>query len=152
VGCDVFDRVTVFGFDRDKAIGDQAAEVEGDLRTVTIRHGHRAAILTGPICFTRLLKRREKFTRCRDADGIASNCLGKLISRETSDFRAGGHKNDAHQADRTQSLQTNHWSDYPRPSRNYQREYRSQERSSIIAISLVFTWDNLLSTVRSVAA
>jgi len=55
----------------------------------------------------------KSFPRRRDANGVASNCLGQLISRETFSFRTGGHKNDAHQADRTQSLQANHWSDYP---------------------------------------
>ncbi len=87
VGANVFDLLAVLRFDGNETIGDQTAEVQRDLRAVSISCRNGAAILTCPIWLARFFERGEKFAGSRDTDGIVANGLGHLIGRKTRRFR-----------------------------------------------------------------
>ena len=46
IGPDIFDLLTVLGFDGDEAISNQTAEVQGDLRAIAIGHRYWPTVLS----------------------------------------------------------------------------------------------------------
>ena len=56
IRANIFDLLAVFCFNSDKAIGDQATQVKGNLRAIAIRHWHRRAILPRPVYFARFFE------------------------------------------------------------------------------------------------
>src|ERR1700730_14831026 len=55
----IFDLLSVARLDRDETIGNETAEVERNLRAVTVSHRDRRTILTWPVYFCRFRKSRE---------------------------------------------------------------------------------------------
>ena len=82
VRADILDLLTVLCFDGDKSIGNQAAQVQRDLRPVAIGHRDRRAILAGPVRFARLFQRCEQFARRRNTDRLGADGPGQLVGRQ----------------------------------------------------------------------
>ena len=113
VGSDVFDLLTVLCFDRDKAVGNQPAEIQRDLRAVAVSYRHWPAILTRPVRLLQLSKRGKEFARCRDADRVASDGFFQLIGWKTPGVGGAGRcENTCRQCKESQFGQTNHAHDY----------------------------------------
>src|SRR3984893_5638436 len=86
VGPDVLYLLTVFRFNRNESVRDQAPEIKRGLGAVLVTRRDRSAHLADPIRFTRLFERRNKFARSWNADGMEPNRLGPLIGRQTRRF------------------------------------------------------------------
>src|SRR5213079_1059538 len=106
---DVFDLLPVFCFDSNKTVGNQTAQVQRNLRAIAVRHRYWPAILTCPVCLSRLSKRGEKFARCRDADRIAPNSFCELLCREMAGLPgARGCEDASEECKHNKVYQTNH--------------------------------------------
>src|SRR5882762_2016549 len=99
----ILDLLTILRLHGDKAIGNQTAEVKGDLRPIAIGHRHWATILTRPVCFAWFFERCEKFTGRRNTDRIASGSFCHLVGGNVPCLRASSNQDTARQNNRAKS-------------------------------------------------
>src|SRR5262249_52711325 len=99
----------------DKAVGDQTAEVKGDLCPVTVRYRDWSAILTSPVYLAHLSEGREKLTGSRNTERVAPRGLRHLVCGAMPGFIAESDGNAARYHYSAESGQTNHRSDLACP-------------------------------------
>src|SRR6266498_619867 len=91
----ILDLLTILCFHGDKAISNQTAEVEGDLRAITVRYRNWSTILARPVYLTGLFERGEKFARRRNSNRIAPGGFCQLVGRNAPGLRASSNQDTA---------------------------------------------------------
>ena len=86
IRADILDVLTVLGFHGNEPVSYQTTQVEGDLRTIAVRHRNRGAVLSRPVYFSSFAKRGKQLAWRRDSDGIAFDSFCHLIRRQTLPF------------------------------------------------------------------